>query len=115
MPPNKKQWASWNGMRTQQKEFVTYWMNNLQKLDTEHEIFVSIGNFPQPQGTIHEELTYEHPIFNESTLAGQQQIKNLQGVNNTFYVGAHLGYGFHEEGIQSAFNVIKKLQGDSKL
>ena len=46
MPPNKKQWASWNGMRTQQKEFVTYWMNNLQKLDTEHEIFVSIGNFP---------------------------------------------------------------------
>ncbi len=115
MPPNKKQWASWNGMRTQQKEFVTYWMNNLQKLDTEHEIFVSIGNFPQPQGTIHEELTYEHPIFNESTLAGQQQIKNIQGVNNTFYVGAHLGYGFHEDGIQSAFNIIKKLQGDIKL
>ena len=43
MPPNKKQWASWNGMRTQQKEFVTYWMNNLQKLDTEHEIFFCIN------------------------------------------------------------------------
>ena len=115
MPSNRKQWASWNGIKTQQEEFVTYWMNNLQKLDTAHEIFVSIGNFPQPKGTIHKELLYEHPIFNESTLSGQQQIKNLQGVNNTFYVGAHLGYGFHEDGIQSAFNIIKKLQGNIKL
>ena len=33
---------------------------------------------------------------------------------NTFYVGSYLGYGFHEDGIQSSLKVCKKLNIEIK-
>ena len=42
----------------------------------------------------------------------QSKIKELQGVNNTFFCGAYHGFGFHEDGIQSAAYVAKILGVD---
>ncbi len=112
MPDNRNNWASWNAVNEAGYDYVTYWMNNLQDLETDHQVFVTIGEFPSIDSSkLLEEINYQHPIFTESTLKGQQELQALQGLNSTYYTGAHLGYGFHEDGLQSALRVVKDING----
>ena len=48
-------------------------------------------------------------LFNLQTMKSQSKLKDLQGINNTFFCGAYHGYGFHEDGIQSAVYISKML------
>ena len=113
MPKNKKTWSSWNYLSTiqiKQKSSVTYWMNILQKLDTSLNIFVSLNPYQKPKKDLtHKVLSYEHPIFNVETNIAQKEISSIQGINNVFHTGAWISYGFHEDGIKSAVNVVKKM------
>ena len=112
MPKETKKWASWNAFREGHYDYVTYWMNNLQDLNTEQHVFVSIGDFPDIHSDkIVKSINYEHPIFTDSTLQGQCELQALQGFNNTYYAGAYLGFGFHEDGLQSALRVVKRING----
>merc|ERR1712091_733805 len=53
-----------------------------------------------------------HPVFNENAIKAQEDLKSrLQGENNTWFTGAWLRYGFHEDGIHSAVEMCKKLLG----
>ena len=56
------------------------------------------------------QTVYEHPIFSSATLQAQKRIGQIQGCNQTFYAGSYLGYGFHEDGIQSALKICQYLQ-----
>ena len=114
MPSNKIAWSSWNFIKNKKeyKNFtLTYWMNNLQKLKTTKEYFVTINPANTPKN-IHNETIFKHPKFNLLTMKAQGKLKYLQGVNNTFFCGAYHGYGFHEDGIQSAAYVSKMLGVD---
>ena len=53
---------------------------------------------------------FEHPIFDIQTLLAQKNLGSIQGVKNTFYCGSYCGYGFHEDGIQSAAYIANKLE-----
>jgi predicted NAD/FAD-binding protein len=107
MPPHKAAWSSWNfHTNTNNKCTLSYWMNLLQPLDTQDEFFVSLN---QNQTSNLYQTVYEHPIFSLNTLNSQKEIGKIQGLSDTFYVGSYLGYGFHEDGIQSALKVCKKL------
>ena len=44
-----------------------------------------------------------------AALAAQVQIAALQGRRNTWFAGAHLGHGFHEDGLASAVRVARGL------
>jgi len=108
MPEEKSLWSSWNSFKNNKYDYVSYWMNNLQKLDTQKDIFVTLGNFPDiDEERVFKKIDYEHPLYSENTLAGQKLIKSMQGENKTYFVGAHLGYGFHEDGIKSSVEVLK--------
>ena len=48
-------------------------------------------------------------MFDNDTIIGQQIIKKNQGNKNTWFCGAYLGYGFHEDGIKSGIEVAEKL------
>jgi len=89
-------------------------MNNLQNLDTTENIFVTLGKFDIPESkNIFRAKKYEHIIYKSKTLTGQKKIKKLQGKNRVFYAGAYLGYGFHEDGVESGIKtaqMINKLQ-----
>ncbi len=89
-------------------------MNNLQPLDTNTDYFVTVNPDQKPdQKKIINEHVFEHPVFDKKAIQAQQQIDKIQGVNNTYFCGAYLRYGFHEDGILSAVNVASKLGVDT--
>jgi predicted NAD/FAD-binding protein len=54
-------------------------------------------------------FNYEHPIYNIESLRGQTLIKGLQAKNKILYTGAHLGFGFHEDGVVSAIEALSLI------
>ena len=114
MPKNNKTWSSWNFIKSENTNTnftLTYWMNNLQKLQTSKEYFVTINPEKTPE-YIHDDTFFTHPKFNLQTMKYHSKLKNLQGINNTYFCGAYHGYGFHEDGIQSAAYISKMLDVD---
>ena len=108
MPKHKGTWSSWNFYTDINKKFsLTYWMNKLQELKTNQNIFVSLNqNF---KDNISYQTYYDHPVTSNQSNTVQKNIGNIQGMNNCYYVGSYLGYGFHEDGIQSAIKVCQKI------
>ena len=108
MPPHRAAWSSWN-FHTNEHQLctLTYWMNRLQPLATHDQFFVSLNQ--QKLNPLYQTI-YEHPIFSMTTLQAQKDISRLQGYQKTFYAGSYLGYGFHEDGVQSALKICQQLQ-----
>lgn len=117
MPRRKAAWSSWNylseGKRDQtQSVCVSYWMNKLQPLNTETDLFVSLNPVHEPkEGKIIRSFFYDHPVFDKQALQAQSQLWNLQGQNHTWFCGAYFGYGFHEDGLQAGLAVAEQLGG----
>ena len=112
MPNERSLWSSWNSFKNNKYDYLSYWMNNLQKLDSERDIFVTLGNCPDiDEDKVIKKIKYEHPLYSEKTIKGQKLIKSIQGNNKTYFTGAHLGYGFHEDGIKSSLEVVRIING----
>ena len=114
MPKKINAWSSWNFLQNIENKNIfslTYWMNNLQNIDNSDNYFVSI-NPPKVPRKIIDTTYFEHPIFNMDTLNSQKKLGSIQNYKNTFYCGSYCGYGFHEDGIQSAAYIAKKLNID---
>jgi predicted NAD/FAD-binding protein len=115
MPSRRALWSSWNAMTSTELPTgpvasVTYWMNRLQNLDSEIPLFVSLNPLYEPRPeTVHEMFTYTHPQFDPAAVQAQLGIAEIQGQNRTWYAGAYLGYGFHEDGLQAGLNVAAAL------
>ena len=116
MPKRRQAWSSWNFLSSGDQEdsckasSVTYWMNKLQKIDTNTPIFVSLNPLFEPdQNQIYGEFAYQHPIFDKETFIAQKKIDEVQGKGGVWYAGAWLGYGFHEDGLTSGLRVANAL------
>jgi uncharacterized protein len=108
MPKRRKIWASWNFLRwqrngrTQNDVAVTYWMNELQGIDKDMPLFVSLNPPFEPDPKLaFGRYICEHPQFNAQAFAAQQQLDQIQGRRRTWFCGAWTGYGFHEDGLRS--------------
>ena len=111
MPKRKATWSSWNfqGKNNDDQSFsLTYWMNLLQNLPPKKNFFLSINPLYIPN-YCYDKTTFEHPIFSLETLSAQKKINEIQGNINTWFCGSYCGYGFHEDGIQSAVYVADLL------
>ncbi|WP_415912027.1 NAD(P)/FAD-dependent oxidoreductase [Neptuniibacter sp. QD37_11] len=117
MPKREKVWSSWNylseGIRDKSQDVsVTYWMNQLQPLNTDTPIFVSLNPLKEPeQGSIIRSFFYDHPAFGKESLQSQKELWSLQGKQRTWFCGAYFGYGFHEDGLQAGLAVAEELGG----
>ena len=112
MPNERSLWSSWNSFKNNKYDYLSYWMNNLQKIDSERDIFVTLGNCPDiDEDKVIKKIKYEHPLYSEKTIKGQKLIRSIQGNNKIYFTGAHLGYGFHEDGIKSSLEVVRIING----
>lgn len=112
MPRRRRAWASWNYLSQRHASAsevsVTYWMNRLQPLRTRRNIFVTLNPLREPDpALVHYKTRYHHPIFDRAALAAQRAMWSIQGSNRTWFCGAHFGYGFHEDGLQSGLAVAE--------
>jgi predicted NAD/FAD-binding protein len=89
---------------------VSYWMNLLQNLDLDTDVIVTLnpGDSVDPSQVIDRWVTM-HPQFDVATDAAQRGVPSIQGRDRIWYAGAHLGYGFHEDGLQSGLTVAAAL------
>ncbi|GAB0119665.1 NAD/FAD-binding protein [Acidisoma sp. 7E03] len=113
MPSRRAAWASWNylGRRGGGGDVsVTYWMNRLQPLATERDLFVTLNpDRPPRDALLHQ--SYEHPVFDVAALRAQQALWSLQGADRLWFCGAYFGAGFHEDGLQAGLAVAEALGG----
>ncbi len=117
MPQHQQCWASWVYLSEQQEDksngvSLSYWMNNLQSLDTKIPIIITLNPARRPkEALIIDEHHFTHPIFDYHAIVSQSKIQRIQGKRNFWFCGAYQRYGFHEDGLLSAVNVVKALGG----
>lgn len=113
MPKRRHLWSAWNYLRASGEDeglSLTYWMNKLQPLATTKGLFVTLNPHREfAPGSIIYETDYEHPLFDAEAVAMQPQLWQIQGVNNSWFAGAWMGYGFHEDGLQAGLEVAERI------
>ena len=113
MPKNKNAWCSWNSSMDKdvvEKNSITYWLNLLQNLKCEEDIFLTLNpHIEIEKSKILKKVRFTHPYFNQSALDHQSKLKDLQNKRNILFCGSYFGYGFHEDGIKSSIEMLKNL------
>ena len=111
MPKKRLAWSSWNSISNGNQTCVTYWLNNLQNLKCEQNFFLTLNPISEiKKKNIIKNINFTHPYFNSETLKYQKSLYSLQGKKRTWYCGSYFSYGFHEDGIKSAINLIKNFK-----
>ena len=109
MPKRKSVWSSWNYITETGNSgnlSITYWMNELQGLNSPKPILLSLNPkiLPNPD-LIYGQYSYSHPILDNNAINIQKKLSSIQGKNNLWFCGAWTGFGFHEDGVKSAVEI----------
>lgn len=120
MPKRRLCWSSWNyteaADKTDDRIDLTYWMNSLQPIPQDDPHFVTLNcTRPIREDLIYDETTFRHPVYDLDALDGQREIAARNGTNNTWFCGAWMKNGFHEDGLSSAVDVVEGLRDADAL
>ena len=119
LPRRRLAWAAWNYARAadsgreQAAVCLHYLINRLQPLPWQQPVLVSLN--PDPARPIDPaqvlgSYDYSHPVFDLAAIRAQQQLPALQGRSHLWFCGAWTRYGFHEDGLSSALDVVQRLR-----
>lgn len=114
MPRNPRAWASWVYVEPKgpkpDRIALSYWMNNLQPIPQEDPLFVTLNPVASINpALIYDQTTFRHPVFDHAALAAQASIRAMNGTRNTWFCGAWMRNGFHEDGFASAVDVAEAM------
>jgi predicted NAD/FAD-binding protein len=113
LPARRRAWASWNYRevsRDQRLPVISYYANRLQRLEsaTDYIVTLNADNEIDPSKVI-ASFDYAHPVFDTAAMRAQHRHGEIDGRRNTHFCGAYWGYGFHEDGAQSAQTVCRAI------
>ncbi|MFM7004613.1 MAG: NAD(P)/FAD-dependent oxidoreductase [Limnohabitans sp.] len=116
LPSRRKAWAAWNYARAESEDqesarvCLHYLLNKLQPLPYQQAVVVSLNPAQAIDANkVIRTFDYAHPVFDLAAIDAQQHIHRIQGQQHTWYAGAWLGYGFHEDGLKSGLAVAREL------
>lgn len=114
MPKSRKVWSSWSYVEPKSgpgdRIDLTYWMNSLQPIPQDDPLFVTLNTTrPIRDALIHDVNTFHHPVFDVAAFAAQDRIRTMNGTRNTWFCGAWMRNGFHEDGFASAVDVVQAM------
>ncbi len=120
MPKRRQVWSSWiyseDAQRTDKEINLTYWMNSLQPWLTGEDMMVTLNsNRPIREDLIWDEVTLHHPVYDLAALAAQEAAAAMNGSNRTWFCGAWMKNGFHEDGLSSAMDVVDAMNAAHRL
>jgi predicted NAD/FAD-binding protein len=109
LPSAPRARASWNYRTGEEgRPTLTYYLNKLQGLDAERDYCVTL-NQEVPEEHVLSRFAYAHPMYTVSTMRAQAELRSLSGARGTYWAGAHLGNGFHEDGLASGIAAAQAL------
>jgi predicted NAD/FAD-binding protein len=121
MPKRRRCWAAWNYRVDASPAAATaptthYWMNRLQGVSRDVNYFVSLNchNRVAPAKVLRR-IEYEHPLFTLGAIAAQKEMPGLNRLapaQTTYFAGAWLKYGFHEDGFASGLECARAITGE---
>ena len=121
LPSRRKAWAAWNYERASDegqesaRVCLHYLLNKLQPLPFEQAVVVSLNpTKPIDPTKIIASIDYAHPVFDLAAIDAQQHLHEIQGQQHTWFAGAWMGYGFHEDGLKAGLGVARQLLQDLK-
>jgi len=116
LPANRRAWASWNYHRVADprgRATLTYRLRSLQGITSDDELLITLNRDDAiDPSTVLRSFDYAHPVYDRGAIAAQARHQELNGRNRTWFAGAYWGYGFHEDGVESARVVCRRLAGE---
>jgi uncharacterized protein len=113
LPRRRTAWSSWNFHLAEQPatgSTVTYWMNNLQRLQARRQFLLTLNRAEaiDPEKVLRR-FQYDHPVYTVAGVAAQARHAEISGARRTHYCGAYWGWGFHEDGVVSALRACEGI------
>jgi predicted NAD/FAD-binding protein len=113
LPTRDRAWASWNyhvPREATRPVAVTYDLRRLQAIDAPRPILLTLN----PAGRVDpmrvlQRFQFEHPAYRLDSPLAQSRREEINGRRRTWFCGAYWGYGFHEDGVNSALAVAKSF------
>ena len=120
MPKLYKCWSSWVYTERKDKSTdkidLTYWMNSLQPIPLDDPLFVTLNSTHNiDPNKIHDQVTMRHPVYDLGVLSVQKDISLNNGDNRTWFSGAWMKNGFHEDGLSSGLDVARSILAKDTL
>lgn len=113
LPRNERAFASWNYFvpaTPRGLPSVTYHMNRLQGIESRKPFLVTLNDTARiAPGEILGRWPYSHPTYSRDAIAAQARHAELNRAGRVHFCGAYWGYGFHEDGVQSAIALTQHL------
>ncbi len=114
MPRRRAVWSSWNYTEARVKRVgqidLTYWMNSLQPIPQDDPHFVTLNTTrPIREALIYDQVTLRHPVYDLEAVAAQSRVRAGNGRRNTWFCGAWMRHGFHEDGLSSGLEVAEAI------
>ncbi len=114
LPTQRAARGSWNYRKDacdvgSSRVLVSYWMNNLHGLDTTDDLVVTLNATDRvDDAAVIARMTYRHPVFTPEAVQAAARLRGAGGERLAF-AGAHLGWGFHEDGARSGLEAARRL------
>jgi predicted NAD/FAD-binding protein len=122
LPHTKLAWAAWNyesapsGQAQASRVSLHYLINKLQPIPFEQPVLVSLNPTREiPAERVLGEYDYAHPVFDLAATKAQSQMPSLQGIKHTYFCGAWMGYGFHEDGLKAGLAAAQQCLKDAQV